>query len=265
MHDEPTSPPSFVHGIHAEDWAACWNMHLRGTLVSLDLANEVEFGKQGVRGLPIDDLRRGAFSDLALSPRMQCLWQAAIIRSGGWVGQGVPPYRTLKASPAEHERVVRQADFELRLEEARRNLAPESPSRIGCLYLAEATPAGRTLVSQLKGHHTFVMEVEIAYGPRLARVDSRWLEEPGDEEIAGYWSGEPRYDEPVWEYLLDGVIKSTNEEELARLQEWGIEAGVRASGTQGPIGTPGTPRTQRPLAPPKGRRREGEGAKTALF
>ena len=210
MLNKPNPLPVFVHGLQAEDWAACWNVHLRGTLVSLDLANEVESGKPGVRSLAMDDLRRGAFGELALSPRMQCLWQAAIIRSGGWIGQGGPPYRALKVSPKEHERVVRQADFELRMEEARRNLAPGSPSRIGCLYLAEATPTGRTLVSRLKGHDAFVMEVGITHELRFARVDSRWLEEPGDDEIAGYWSGEPRYDPPVWEYLLDGVIKCSN-------------------------------------------------------
>jgi len=237
--DDTKELPPLIHGFEAEDWLACWNMHLRGTLVSLDYANETEFGQSGIRALSIDTLRSGAFGEVSPSPRMLCLWQAAIIRGGGWIGQGVPPYPTRKASPEECQRVVRQADIELRMEEARRDLAVSAPSRIGCLYLAEATLAGRKMVSHLKGHDAFVMDVRITSHLRLHRADARWLEGSlADEQIAGYWSGSPRYETPVWEYLIDGIIECTDEEQLSRLQEWAPEAGRRASGTQGRIGTP---------------------------
>ena len=239
MTEKPIPPASLIHGLAAEDWLACWNMQLEGTLTSFDFANEVGLGKPGLRRLAMEDLRSGSFGEVSLAPRMRCLWQAAIIRSGGWVGEGVPPYATRKASVDESERVVRQADFELRMEEARRDLAASAPSRIGCLYLAEDSISGRTMVSRLKGHDAFLMQVRVLHSLRIARADSQWLDGQIDEkEIIGYWRGEPRTDTPVWEYLLDGKIESTNEEELERLKQWGWEAGRRASGSQGPIGTP---------------------------
>jgi hypothetical protein len=237
--EQPTPPAHLIHGLSAEDWMACWNMHLEGTLTSFDFANEVGFKKPGLRCLAIEDLRRGSFGEVALAPRMQCLWQPAIIRSGGWIGEGVPPYPTRKASARECKRVVRQADFELRMEEVRRDIAPDAPSRIGCIYLAEDSVAGRTMVSRLKGHDAFLMQVRVRHGLRLARADSQWLDgQVQEREIAGYWRGEPRNDTPAWEYLLDGVIECTDEKELERLKQWGWEAGTRASGTQGGIGTP---------------------------
>lgn len=239
MTEKPIPPARLIHGLAAEDWLACWNMQLEGTLTSFDFANEVGFRKPGLRQLAMEDLRSGSFGEVALAPRMLCLWQAAIIRNGVWIGEGVPPYSTRKASAHESERVVRQADFELRMEEARRGLAPSAPSRIGCLYLAEDSPYGRTMVSRLKGHDAFLMQVRVMHCLRIARADSQWLHgQIRDKEIIGYWRGEPRTDTPVWEYLLDGKIECTNEEELERLQRWGWEAGVRASGSQGPIGTP---------------------------
>ncbi|HET9592297.1 MAG TPA: hypothetical protein VFP17_05205, partial [Solirubrobacterales bacterium] len=191
--------PPLVHGFTAEDWLACWNMQRAGTLVNLDFANEIEFQKPGIRCLAMEDLRNGSFGEVDFTPRMLCLWQAAMIRSGGWIGEGVPPYPTRKASKQESERVVRQAGVELRMEEARRHLAPNAPSRIGCLYLAEDSAAGRNMVSRLKGQDAFLMRVRVKYCLRVARADSQWLDEnAGDEEIAGYWRGDPRNDDPIW-------------------------------------------------------------------
>jgi len=237
--EEASQLPPLIHGFAAEDWLACWNIQRAGTLVSLDFANEVEFRKPGLRDVAMEDLQRGSVSAGALAPRVLLLWQAALIRNGGWIGEGVPPYRTRKTSAEESERVVRQADVELRMEEARRDLAPSAPSRIGCLYLAEDSAPGRTMVSRLKGHDAFLMRVRVKHCLRIARADSQWLDgQPGDEEIAGYWRGKPRTGDPVWEYLLDGEIECSDEEELNRLRPWGQEALHRASGTQGPIGTP---------------------------
>lgn len=243
-------PSRFVHGIRAENWVACWNMHLEGAMSGIDFMNEVVFGRPGAREVSIDDLRAGLF-DGALSPRMMLLREAAVVRKGDVIGWGAPPYPFVEVSAREQERVVRQADLELRFEEARRELSPGAPSRVGCLFLAEATSTGRTMVSRILRHEAFLMEVKIVACLRLSRVDSRWLEgQPGEKEIAGYWSGQPRDETPIWEFLLDGAIKCTNEDEFARLSDWGREAGVRASGTQGPIGTPGTPGPLRPQAPP---------------
>jgi hypothetical protein len=235
-------PQEFVHGIAAGDWLPCWNMHLQGTLFSFDFANEVEFQGSAVRDISIPDLCRGAFNEVALSSRMILLWQAACIRAGGWFGEGVPP-ATRIASVRDSERVVRQADREIRLEIGRRVLVPSAPSRIACLYLAEATASGRTMVSKMKGGDIYLMTVEITAALRRMRVDSRWLE--GDplevDQIIGYWSGLPRYEAPAWEYLLDGAISCTNQDELARLKEWAVEAALRANGSQGPIGSPREP------------------------
>lgn len=233
--------PELVHAFRADDWQACWNMHLQGTLCSPDLPNGKEFDGPSVRDIPLDGLRTGAFHGLpiAVSRRMQSLWGAAIIRAGGWIGEGAPPYPTRWASKEKAAALVAEADQELLLEEARRKHAPDAPSRLGCLWLAEDTPAGRTMVSRIKGHDAFVMKVEIVAAERLMRVDAHWLGGDLDETgAAAYWSGRVREEQPLWEYLLDGQIRCTDPDEFARLRGWGREAGKRASGTQGPIGTP---------------------------
>jgi hypothetical protein len=233
--------PELVHGFRADDWQACWNMHLRGTLGSVDLLNEVEFGGPSLREMSIEDLRAGAFRGLpiALSRRMTSLALAASIRAGGQVGVGAPPYPTHVAPNEAAERIVAAADRELVLEQGRRKLAPEAPSRLGCLWLAEDTPAGRTMVSRIKGQDAFVMRVEVSVCARLRRLDARWLSDELDENaVAGYWSGRARGGQPLWEYLLDGVIRCADPEELERLNDWAPKAATRASGTQGSVGTP---------------------------
>jgi hypothetical protein len=250
--DQSEIPSRLIHGFEAEDWMACLNMANNGRLFNFDLINELETCKPSVRALEIEEMRRGCFDDETTPTRMVTVLKlAAAIRGGGRIIEGAPPYPAREVSQDQCEQILRKADIELRMEEARRKLAPDAPSRLSCLYLAEATPAGRNLVDKIKGVDAFLMEVKIVCALRLGRADAQWLDGVIDNDaIAGYWSGEPRHGDVTWEYLLDGVIESTNHEELA-LQEWAPEAGVRAHGTQGKIGTPRTPREMRPQKPPR--------------
>jgi hypothetical protein len=219
------------------DWHAAWNFHLSGSLASLDFLNAVEFSRVSIRELPIEDLRRADFSERAFSSRMIAIRQAAAVREGGLIGEGVEPHRTHLFDHIETERVVRLADLELRLEEMRREFAPEAPSRIACLYLAEDSVTGRNMVWRLKGRDAFLMRVRVANAERVFRADPRWLDEPWEQaRIERYWAGDSEGDSPLWEYLLDGQIEATDPSELERLVRWAPDAMLRATQGSGPPG-----------------------------
>jgi hypothetical protein len=91
--------------------------------------------------------------------------------------------------------------------------------------MAENTIDGRNWVRTMLGEKAFLMQVGITTRVRLATCDARWLERIDEdvtdaEAIAGYWSGRALYDEPLWEYLLEGQIASTDSDELERLREF---------------------------------------------
>jgi hypothetical protein len=144
-----------------------------------------------------------------LSGFMVTLRLGAIVRAGGRIGWGVPPYPTRWATDEVQERILRNANRELALEAGRRKHAPNAPSRLCCLWLAEDTVEGRNWVQTMVGSRSFVMQVIVTIELASFRSDARWLDRvhanPEDTDaVAGYWSGRPLGDTPLWEYLLEG-------------------------------------------------------------
>lgn len=75
------------------------------------------------------------------------------------------------------------------------------------------------------GPRSFIVQVQVTLELLSCRCDARWLDrvqaDPDDvEAVAGYWSGVPRGDDPLWEYLLEGQIAAGEPDELQRLRDF---------------------------------------------
>jgi hypothetical protein len=75
------------------------------------------------------------------------------------------------------------------------------------------------------GPQSFIMQVQVTIDLRSCRCDARWLDQvhadPSDADaVAGYWSGAPHRDDPLWEYLLEGQIAAGDADELERLRDF---------------------------------------------
>lgn len=207
--------PDLVHGFAAEDWLKSWNTSLEGTIFSMDFVNEIEFHVPTVREMPIQQVRSGGFEG-GLSARMQ-----GVMSSRAVVG----PRAAL-------------AELEIRLEEGRRDVAPQAPSRISCLYVAVDDVPGRNMVRGWKGFDAFLVSVRSRFCLRAHRADPAWIGlRMSDEDIRAYWAGGPQGESPVWEYLIDGILELTDPADLARLKDWGSVAARRVSDGL-PVGTP---------------------------
>jgi hypothetical protein len=222
--EEPQT--TYVHGFGANDWLACWNMHLAGTLTATDFAGQVDPGLQAagtwsVRDLSMAQLRDGPFqAPLVPSHRLVSVMVAAAVRAGHQIVQGQAPHPSRVVTEEEKERILRIADRELMYEEVRREVAPDSASRLACIWLAEDNVEGRNLVWRLKGNEAFVLTVRVLAATRCTRVDTRWLEgNPKADEIRDYWSGEAKGENPLWEFLLEGTIACVDDDELVRLRQ----------------------------------------------
>jgi hypothetical protein len=219
---------SYIHGLRADDghWSSVWNFSLAGTRTSVGVLNAVEehavpeeVDIEVLQGLP------SGWPPMFMSGLLSIVWQGAIVRNGLKLGQGVPPHQTHWATEEWALRMLRAADRELALEMWRREHGRLAPSRLSCIWLAENTVDGRNLVHDMIGEKSFLMQVDITLCVRIARCDAHWLDQvasdPTDTDaIAGYWSGRPQTDNPLWEYLLEGQITSNDADELQSLREF---------------------------------------------
>ena len=219
---------TYVHGVRADDehWPDVWNFSLAGTRGSVGLLNAVE--GQTLPGEADLEVLRGAPSawpGMFMSGFLVVVWQGAIVRTGLRLGRGVPPYRTRWVTEEQANAILRATDRELALEAGRRKHSASAPSRLSCLWLAEATANGRNWVHRIMGANSFVMDVRISICHSMARCDARWLERvhehPDDvEAVRGYWSGRAFGEQPTWEYLLEGQIAGSDSVEIERLREF---------------------------------------------
>jgi len=222
--DPQVPSPKFVHGLRVDDdhWPDLWNFSLAGTRSSIGLANALQFAETPYDvDLTVLEGPPELWPNLFLSGFMVTLRLGAIVRAGGKIGWGIDPYPTTWASPEQCQAVLRAADRELALEAGRRRYAAAAPSRLCCLWLAEATAKGRNWVGQMLGRDSFVLEVSVAIQLNWFRADARWLDAIADDSeaaIAGYWSGGAHAADPLWEYLLEGQIFATDAEDLALIR-----------------------------------------------
>lgn len=218
----------YLHGVRADDahWTDAWNFSLAGTRSSISAVNLSE-GQTLPSSVPLDVLQGHPkdWPPMFISGFLATILSAGLARHTGGLGRGVPPYATRWADEASIARITRNADRELALESARRKFAPNAPSRLGCLWLADDNLDARNWIQRMLGHKSFLMGVEVTVNLGWARCDARWIDEvherPTDVAAAeGYWSGNAYGEQPHWEVLLDGQVKAADAEELQLLRDF---------------------------------------------
>lgn len=228
---------TFAHGYRATNWLARNNMGLAGTLFSTEMLTwESPEAFPSIRDVPIDALAAWeGVPPMAMLPRAQNLMAAKNVRIAREYGR---PLAEIGLTEAQAERVLRLADFEMELERQRRIVQPDAPSRFSCVFVAEDTAAGRAYAQMMATADGFVMIVRVPLAIRWARADAHWLGttlDPLTEDASrGYWSGQPcPGNEPLWEWLVDGIIECADPEQLELLHAYNRHAGDVIPGAAG--------------------------------
>lgn len=219
----------FLHGINLDDWYPCWNLALSGTLTSPDFMASIEPGfsscHQRIRDVPLEELRMAGLPRGMPTPRaVWALFAGTVASRGGHLGMGIGNTRWLPRS--ETDECVSRREVELAFEQGRREVAPEAPSRLSSLYLAEDSDVGRTHIRNMLGPDMHILRVVVAAAVRVHRADTRWYDrycaERDPNYITNYWQSLPAGSDPAtWEILLDGQIRAWDEEGLEYIKNHG--------------------------------------------
>lgn len=111
------------------------------------------------------------------------------------------------------------AEFEIQFEKIRRQINHELPSRLSCIYLAEDNIDGRVMLKNMfsSKRNFLICPITIKYNSRFHRADSKWITEyektKQKSAIENYWLGKEFDLNPEYEYLLEGIIELSNEED----------------------------------------------------
>lgn len=222
----------FLHGIDLNDFHPCNNLIVSdGRISSRDMYGlDPSFSEvhKSIRDMTMKEIENTEFYGV-INPAQTYLSIGKDIYNGLTLFQ-----KNLKSDTYEKinpERAIKKYNIELKFEEERRRISPESSSRLNCLFLSEKSDQGELLVRNMfYMRNLFLITVEIPIYFRVTKADSRWLElyyeNPKLEYIQKYWSGVPLDSVYSWEYLVEGTIQMNEARELQELK-------VKASQTLG--------------------------------
>jgi hypothetical protein len=221
---------TYLHGIYLTDKLKCENIRETGTLCSLMYTSLFVSGSRSdYYTMPFDQLKSKAdeiFTGL-INSRAALLVQAALVRKGIQLKNN---QSSMPMSKKEMNMILKKADIELEFERYRRDLALGIPSRLTCLYLAEDDEDlnGRlniqNMLTQLEWRpHVFQVEIENNLG--LHKADNRWYDayfyDTKPEYIVNYWSSTPLNSVSSWEFLLEGSVRFSSQDEIEMIKSQG--------------------------------------------
>lgn len=151
-----------------------------------------------------------------VSPRFKFVIISNMSKNGYRMGEGVENTRFY--TEQELERIHRIARLEIEFEKTRRRIAPKLPSRLTCIFVAEDSLDGRTMLQNMFYHKKDFHIAPVEINPlRIHRADSKWISEYEKTNnqiiIENYWQGTDFDKNPQYEYLIDGVVKLKNKED----------------------------------------------------
>lgn len=213
----------FIHAVDPDDFMAVYGLCFIKRLTSAEYGPRSADGRS-IRDVPLDELARIPYQG-TLSPRAGWyVWAAAVIRGGGHVGVGVEPYPTRWAPKESEEHILRIGDMELAFEKVRRAVAPDAPSRLSCLWVADDSPVTRAGLERMFGGRRRILKVNVLQAVRLFKADHAWIDNytatADPSAIESYWKSIPHPSHEFWEYLLDGGIALDPSEDTPELAKF---------------------------------------------
>ena len=216
---------TFLHAIDLNNRTACEYIVNGGSINSLFASTIDTNHRSDYYFIKLDDYRNHS-DDIfkgAINPRCKILYLASFIRKGKNIRVGGKPL-----SSWQKKHYLRLSEIELSFEAVRRDIAPEAPSRLTCLYLADNSEDGRNNIDTMLSFFTRPLTFEVnILQPYIGfhYADNRWLEayieNPQPEFIQNYWLKKGYDDKPVWEFLLEGSVTIKKEDDLAFIKNTG--------------------------------------------
>jgi hypothetical protein len=208
----------YLHCIELSDKLKNFNFCSRRVIESLlPMQLLLNDKKQNPMHMDIDSFQNCMPKDIdgLSSPRMLLIYKAALAKQ---LNRQLMP---------DEERAIKLADIEIAFEEGRRKYNYGAPSRLSCLYLADNDLDGRTMLQNMLGisfRRPLIVEVAVLNKMELVKADHRWLDtmylnDPKEEYIQNYWTEVPLDKKPSWEYLLEGTIIMTNQQQIQEIEE----------------------------------------------
>lgn len=178
----------FIHSIDLDNWQVCWNLSLKGVLISPKLFSKYnpEFVIQNTDAL---------ISEITSTPT---------------------PTGIIILTNSNPDRVQVEIEFEKTRQEKYSHL----PSRFNCLWVAENSESGNELIKNMfdSNDNRKTLLVEILPESKILKTDKRWYEGYYDnknkEFIDNYWLGKPYNLNERWEFLIDGGFKISKKQIL---------------------------------------------------
>lgn len=218
----------FIHAIDLNNFITCHNLKLNGCLSTPNLLALADKGvgemHQSIDKTSIEQLSRGYIKPGAVTPRaIGEVVRGGILRSGQDILNGFDQVEQM--SKETRRDAIACSDAELFFESVRREVAPDSPSRLSCLFLAERTDSGLKMLQSMFGKDRYILNVEIIIQLKMSRVDSAWFDDyfhsKNEDNAVNYWLGKQMNDEECWEYLFDGAFKVADQEQLEYIKTHG--------------------------------------------
>lgn len=216
----------FFHGVNLNDWVVVNNLRVsNGKLLSTEFGGLVDPGLaetyRPIGSVPIDELATGWVEGNVASPRLgRFLYPAGVLKFDGEVvdEQGVPWPNTAAA----RRRIIETANAEIVFEATRRELAPEAPSRLTCIWLAEGSDAGRAVIQSML-RDTFICKLHVPFCLQYTVADAGWFDDylnhADSRYTENYWLRvkHPRHSLP--EILVEGIVQLTEQSEIDHIKQ----------------------------------------------
>ncbi|MDT8903988.1 hypothetical protein [Anaeroselena agilis] len=221
---------TFIHGIDLKNWYPVHNISLAGSLMSPDYLALIDSGigasHLSLREASLSDISNAKIPSGAVTPRsVQTIIMASIIKSTGGVGFGLTNTQSLMTS--EMQEVLLKANVELEFERLRRIVASDAASRLSCIWVAENNRIGEAHIRKMLGVSTYIVSVDIPEALRVTKVDTDWFDlychDPKEEYIHKYWSSLECTSIPKWEFLVEGIVRLTEERQIDYIKKFGAK------------------------------------------
>lgn len=142
----------YLHGVDLNNDVLVHNLGIAGRLWTADYIGAVDPGiavtHRAIGDIPIEDLPSFGLHGNVISPRCARYFiPAAILDMGQTIvnGHGIP----WELSDGQRARITALRDMELAFERGRRQFAPDVPSRLSCIWLAESNDTGRSVIRSI--------------------------------------------------------------------------------------------------------------------